>query len=179
MSDEPRRRGRPRKNPVTTDGPDKEARLEAKKEERNDRRRRRKVGQDFRGKLGLAQADMEKLCPEYELRWVNDVSGRVSDKYDEDWDYVSRTELSRAPGDDSITEGGLGDRVSKVVGTGEGGSPMRAYLMKKRREFYEEDKTEKEKAIDEREAGIFRGTHDVDDADSMYLHRDTRVPKRI
>jgi len=69
----------------------------------------------------------------------------------DDYDYVTPEEIGA--GDD-----GTG-RVSVVVGRHERGEPMRAYLMKKRLDYYEADQKAKADAIEESEAAIFRGEH--------------------
>jgi len=179
--------GRPRKDeqkPVETAGPDvepvvaevaekKEVRAIERKEERAQRRRRRVVGQDYRTKLGLSQEAMEKLCPEYELRWTNDVGDRLDARFNEDWDYVSWDEIGSKPGQDSMSSEGVGDRVNKVVGDGDRGHPTRAYLMKKRKEFYMEDQQAKEASIAAKEAAMFKGEHEG--AGNQYIPRNIDV----
>ena len=151
----------------------KEERIEEKKAERAQRRRTRAVGNDHRQKLGLSQDAMERLCPSYELRWTNDVGDRVTSRYNEDWDYVSWDEIGSTPGQDSMTSEGVGDRVNKVVGTGEHGRPIRAYLMKKRKEWYEDDQSAKEEQIASKEASMFRGEHEG--AGNQYIPKNLDV----
>jgi len=153
--------------------PRKDERIEEKKAERAERRRRRTVGADFRGKLSLSESDMKKLCPKYELRWVNDVDNKPDTRYEEDWEYVSKSELGSRPGEDALSSEEVGDRVSKVVGTQESGQPMRAYLMKKPHEFYKEDQAAKEERRAEVEATMFRGKHSG--AEDQYIPRNINV----
>lgn len=91
--------------------------------------------------------------PEYVTRWVNDVKNRPHKLNTlDDWDYVRPTEIEdpetgkpivgEATGNPNVDGGG---RVSMRVGVQEG-EVIRAYLMKKRREFVEADLAEKHKA---------------------------------
>jgi hypothetical protein len=84
------------------------------------------------------------------------VGDRCASRYNEDWDFMSWDEIGSNPDQDSMTGEGVGDRVNKVVGTGENGRPIRAYLMKKPKEFYMEDQAAKEELIAAKEAGMFR-----------------------
>lgn len=47
--------------------------------------------------------------------------------------------------------------MSQIVGTKEGGEPLRAYLMEIREDWYKEDQAAKTKRTDEIEAQIRRG----------------------
>ena len=48
-------------------------------------------------------------------------------------------------------------RITAVVGADEKGNPMTGYLMKIRKEWYEEDQAKKQKLVDKREEAIFEG----------------------
>ena len=100
----------------------------------------------------LGGADFKMTIPDelkeegYEYRWFNDTKNRLSAAHEADWDHVEgKTHIGTAVesnGDDG------GSRISMVVGTNEDGSPRRAYLMRKRKDWHEEDQREKLKAID-------------------------------
>ena len=95
-------------------------------------------------------------------RWVNDLNNRVHmlTNFD-DWDFVGKDEISDHDGrvivgDPSVTpELAVGDRVGRIVGQVEG-KPLYAYLLKKRKEFYDADQAEKEKDLVEVESQLKR-----------------------
>jgi len=87
--------------------------------------------------------------PNYQYRYINDNEGRLQKAIDGDYEFVNGVQ----PGDKEVgIDAGVDSRVSVPAGTREDGSPMRAYLMRIPRKFYEEDQKEKEKthkAIDD------------------------------
>lgn len=91
------------------------------------------------------------------LRWVNDTAdGRIQNAEDGGYAFVHAT------GQEQIGEGGnansdLGARVSRIVGTKEDGSPLRAYLMAIDEELYQEDQQVKQKEVDEIDSQIRNG----------------------
>lgn len=121
--------------------------------------RRRKKKNFGIGNQKMAVPEM----PGYALRWVNDAAGRIHQMQSNDWEFVDQKEYGDAAGAE-ILNTDLGTRISLVVGTQEDGSPLRAYLMKIRKEWYEEDQKEKQKPLDDidREIGSGRfmsGSH--------------------
>ena len=109
--------------------------------------RRRKRGSTTISGLKL-HVDPDRMDPGYEYRWVNDKGGRVQAMYDNDWDKVEDGALSDAPG----------TVPSKTVGS-DGGKPLNAILMRKRKEYYEADFKEKQKPLDEMDEAIRRGVN--------------------
>lgn len=106
------------------------------------RRRREGMGAERNLKLHIPN---ELKDPNFEYRWVNDRPGRVQQltKLD-DWD--------RAP---EMMEGtGLGTVTERAVDsyTGE-----RAVLLRKPKEFYDSDKAEEAKLLDQRDEAMRRG----------------------
>ena len=99
----------------------------------------------------------------FATRWVNDTNNRVHmlTNYD-DWDFVSTQEISDQDGRANVTpELALGDHVARIVGQVEG-KPLYAYLLKKRKEFYEQDQAEKESDLLEVESQLKRSKESGD-----------------
>lgn len=116
--------------------------------------RRRKRGSTVVSGLKL-HVPTDKLDQRFEYRWVNDVPGRVQQMTDNDWDRVE---------DPSIASG-VGS-VPTVHVSGSSATPMSAVLMRKRKDWYEDDQKEKNKPLDEIDAAIRRGTvHERNEAD--------------
>lgn len=147
------KRGRPRKNPEGVETQERTA-------------KRTPLGV-ARRKLSLnAQFDGHKC------RWINDSGDRVLQARQGGYEHVTKEELEAkgvAIGDESTVGSDLGSLVSKVVGTKEDGSPLRAYLMKIRKEWYEEDQDEKQKSVDEVDRALREGAqYRKDIGDSAY-----------
>jgi hypothetical protein len=103
-------------------------------------------------------------------RWVNDQKNRCYQLNTmDDWEYVTPDEIPdpHNPGKPLVgqavknpdVEGG--GRVSMKVGVDKDG-PIIAYLMKKRKEFVEDDLAEKHKRLDEQHRQLTRGITPVD-----------------
>jgi hypothetical protein len=88
--------------------------------------------------------------PGFVRRWINDKGARLQYAMQGAWSFV-RKDGSTAKSSDP------GEGVSQVVGTKEGGEPMRAYLMEIRKDWFDKDQAAKQERIDEREAQINRG----------------------
>lgn len=113
--------------------------------ERNERRR--KPGATTISGLKLHVAP-ELLDPAYEYRWVNDEPGRVAGMYDNDWDKVEDKRIAKGEG-----------TVPTVHVSGASPTPVKAVLMRKRKEWYEADQKEKQKPLDEMDQSIRRGVN--------------------
>lgn len=69
--------------------------------------------------------------PNYTYRWINDDNSRVYDlTVEDDWD------ICKLKG----TEAGDDDKVRRPVGTKKSGDPLYAYLVRKKTEYFVEDK---------------------------------------
>lgn len=101
--------------------------------------------------------------PGYHLHWINDVSGRIYGAQEGGYEYVAPKEVG-AEGNET--------QVKRLVGTNEDGSPMFAYLMKIRQEWYEEDKAESQKVNDEIERAIKGGKLNEQSGDNRYVPRE-------
>lgn len=119
--------------------------------------RRRKPGSVMLSgvKLGV---DQSKLDPNFVHRWVNDKGSRVQQFESSDWDVVS--EPVKADSD------GAGTVQTKVVGT-DAGKPYNAVLMRKRKEWFEEDKKEAQKPLDDVDDAIRRGLNHQKDSPEL------------
>lgn len=118
------------------------------REERSEARE--DVGRRQRVPLGGHRQKLQaKQHAGFHRRWFNDVDTRLLDAKGAGYDYV-RDE--KAKGED-----GTDSRLSRVVGVKEDGSPMRAFLMEIRQDWYDEDQAAKQKLIDETDSAIRRG----------------------
>jgi hypothetical protein len=71
---------------------------------------------------------------DHEYRWINDENSRVYDlTVEDDWNICHS---SRVEGSDD-------DRVRRQVGTKKTGEPLYAFLVRKRKDWYDADKREK------------------------------------
>jgi hypothetical protein len=115
----PRRRGRPpvEAETVATDAT-----------EPTTRRRRAKIG-EFAMKLGAPER------PGFVRRWFNDHKNRIAEGEELAYDFVT---------DKGVKSTDPGSRISRIVGSGENGEPLRAYLMETPDEYYQEGLAEKE-----------------------------------
>lgn len=94
-----------------------------------------------RTKLQLSQKDLEAL-KDYHVRWINDQQGRIHSAEAGGYEFCTPEEATSL-GEGAIHQenSDLGTRVSKVVDR----HGTRAYLMKIRKDWYDEDQAEKEK----------------------------------
>lgn len=103
------------------------------------RPRRTPIGR--RNKLSVENKD-----PNYVYRIVNDIDGRVQDMIDRDYEIV----LDAKVGDkrvDSVSS--LGSATQIAVGKG-----VKAIVMRKRKDWHDEDQALKQKEIDDLEASM-------------------------
>lgn len=106
------------------------------------RRRRDDVAIEGGRRLGVAAETVADK--EYVYRWMNDDGGRLLAKTrQDDWDFVGQLG-EHVPADEYTT-----GAAWRVIGKNPDGSAMRAYLVRKRREFYEEDKRKEQKQTEE------------------------------
>lgn len=123
----------------------KSQRVEA---ERQQRRRRDDLGPGRQRRLAV---DTRNFDPEYTYRFINDDPGRVhSLTKQDDWDIVTHSDL----GERDAKEKGVGSNVEFIADRETG---KRAILVRKRLEYYKEDKAKEQAAIDETVAALKRG----------------------
>ncbi len=136
-----------------------EAQMEAEKVQRDSARARREaerptVREDTgrRARVPLGDPRPKMAAPQrlgYHRRWINDAGDRLRAAEDAGYQFVED--------EHEVDESGRGVRRSMTVGTKEDGSPLRAFLMEIRNEFYEADQAVKQAKIDEVDAAMRRG----------------------
>lgn len=121
-------------------------------QEKTERRRQRGDNIVKGQKLTVSESYLDRT--NYEYRWINDNGGRIDQMTkDDDWDLVPDPSKAGKPDSDDV-----GSMISKVVGRSDIGIPMRAYLARKPKGFYEEDQRDKRESIDKTMAAIKSGT---------------------
>lgn len=116
---------------------------------RETERRRKKAAETTGGRLGVNPALLDH--DKYAYRFFNDDPGRIVSKTRmDDWDLIP----NEGEKEDSTD---LGSMVSVIVGAKPDGSPKRAFLARKLKTFYEQDKAEGQKALDKQLAELKRG----------------------
>jgi len=106
--------------------------------------RRRRT--DRKSLLGyqLSVAEEKLDLANYKYRWINDDEARIFAKTkQDDWNLVSQ-EGSEIKGDASP-----GSAICKVVGKSKEGQPVRAYLARKRKDWWEADQRQKNEEIED------------------------------
>lgn len=140
-SPEPRKPGRPT-------NAEREARAvqPARAQEVQQRRRRREtLGEERNLKLHVPEQYKDK---DFTYRWVNARDGRVRQMTEmDDWDVVSSEELNK----DAPAEGTVVKRVGDKF-TGEN-----MVLLRKRKEFHDEDQKKKQDALKEMDGALRKG----------------------
>lgn len=102
-------------------------------------------------KLGVREDLLDRK--NFNYRWINDNGARIEDMTVSD-DYDLVRDPQKIMKDDNGNEGAL---VSKVVGTTENNQPIRAFLARKPKKYFDEDQKEKQAALDRQMADIKRG----------------------
>ena len=104
----------------------------------------------------------------YVRRWVNDTGPRLEEAVNGGYQFAAYEEAVGFP---DVVPGNTdtGSRTSKVVGVGEQGSPLRAYVMEIPQHLYEEDQVAKEESILRTEDSIKHGNIDGNAGDNRYV----------
>lgn len=116
-----------------------------------ERRRRNTDALGGRRQRLAVRGDLDK--ENFAYRWVNDDGNRLHDlTVNDDWEVVEDRSGKMKP------EGtGVGSEVATPVGTGEHGRPVRAVLLRKPKNWYDDDERAKQRRIDETELGLKAG----------------------
>ncbi len=109
--------------------------------------------------------------PDHVYRWINDKPGRLQRAQAGGWEFVEDPSIQIGTGSDTRNSE-QDSRVSQVVGKHDNGSPMHAYLMRIKREWYEEDQAAKQSSIDEVEATIKGGRFKEGAGDGRYIPKE-------
>lgn len=119
-------------------------------------------------KLDVPQAVND---PEHVYRWINDKPGRIQRARTGGWEFVEDPGMQVGTG--SETRNSQQDsRVSQVVGKNENGTPLVAFLMRIKREWYHEDQETKQASIDEVENTIKGGRYKEGAGDGRYIPKE-------
>ncbi len=141
---------------------------------------RRRRSENFDGLDYRLHVPDEAKDERFVYRWINDEPGRLfqlteQDDYDFVYDERIRTE---AVGAEKNTDGGT--RISRIVGRSKTGEPLRAYLCRKLKEYYDEDNRKRmrqwRELTDQVEQGHVPGGQGLfgQDAEHAYIPRDAR-----
>lgn len=126
-----------------------------------ERRKQRGSGDLSGSRLGVAKSKLD--FDKYTYRWINDAPARIyALTVEDDWDVVNNDGVK----DDSAD---LGNAVSQIVGSKADGSPLKAYLCRKLRTFYDEDQADKAKALDWQLEQLRRGNAKDGSEQSDYI----------
>lgn len=103
----------------------------------------------------------------YSTRWINDTTGRLQNAEAGGYEFVYERELDGQAGNTD-----LGEKVSRIVGRNEDGSPLRAFLMKIKETWYREDQRTKQRKVDDIDAAIRRGKLNEQPDDKRYVPKE-------
>jgi len=121
--------------------------------------RRRQPGIHGRGRQKLTAPEITG----YYTAFVNDVGTRINDKtVHDDYEFVTREEVGDHIGEDGKSNNDLGSKVRVLVDKSERGEPIYAYLLKKKLEYVEADRAEKEEIRMEKERALRRGNDQIE-----------------
>jgi hypothetical protein len=103
----------------------------------------------------------------YKRRWINDDGkGRLQQALEGGYTFVEDPKLQ--VGQDKLADR-PDSRVSRIVGRGENGKPLRAFLMEIPSELYQEDQRAKQRALDEVDRAIRKGRLVTDGEEHRYV----------
>jgi len=106
----------------------------------------------------------------YVMRWFNDQNGRIQQALDGGYEYVNKKEVPKLGiGDGQLHQenSDLNSRVSKVVSRGE--PIIRAYLMKIKKEWYDEDQVAKEQVNAQVDEALRAGRPGGNEVENQYV----------
>ncbi len=128
--------------------------------------RRKRVDMDTVGKrlaVNKSMLDYDKFA----YRFINDAPARLFRMtQQDDWDIVKND--GGIVKQDSTD---LGDAVSVIVGTKPDGSALRAFLCRKPKKYFDEDKKKKQTDLDEQLAQLRRGNSAAGELQGDYVPR--------
>lgn len=102
-------------------------------------------------------------------RWFNDQDDRLRRAEDAGYQYVHRKEIGQV-GDKDVSNGNtdVNSRVSRVVGRTPQGQPIRAYLLKIRKDWFDKDQDAKEQVNKRVDDAIRAGKSGGADVQNQY-----------
>jgi hypothetical protein len=109
--------------------------------------------------------------PGYVQRWFNETPGRLERAESGGWEFVERSEVSLAESNKVVERNSdVGNRIRAIVGTTDQNTPLYAYLMKIKQEWFEEDQQESVQTIAKSERDMLRnGGMNTDRIGEKYL----------
>jgi hypothetical protein len=111
---------------------------------------------------------VEDEIPGYFLRWFNDADGRLQRAQDGGYVFVNKSEVPRlGQGEIHQDNTDLNSRVSKVVSRGD--PVIRAYLMKIKQSFWNEDRKAKDAINDQIDDALRAGTPGGNVVENQYV----------
>ena len=131
------------------------------KSEAEPERRKKRTGGMLGRRLGVPNSmlDHEKFA----YRWINDDGMRMYMLTEEDdWHLAPKNGVDTETVD-------IGEAVKRIAGRNDDGSPMYAYLCRKKRTFFDEDQKQKSAVLDEQLAQIRRGNSRHGEQQSDYI----------
>lgn len=122
--------------------------------------RRRRNSDSLAGTRRRLYVDPKMLDTEkYTYRWINDDATRIHDlTVNDDWDLVSDRQKAT----------GTGSEMASQVGSGPSGSPQRAVLVRKLKEYHDGDQAEKQRKIDVQEKDLTSNVAPGTDSTNLY-----------
>jgi hypothetical protein len=111
---------------------------------------------------------VEDTIPGYVLRWFNDVDGRLQRAEEGGYVFVTSDEVPRL-GQGALHQGNsdVNSKVSKIVSRGK--DEIRAYLMKIKKEYYDEDQAVKESVNYQVDEAMRAGTPSGNVVENQYV----------
>lgn len=110
------------------------------------------------------------VVPGYSCRWINDQDDRINRATNGGYEFLLRTDFPNYGLTESMPGNtDLGDKVSRIVGTARAGGPLRAYLMKIKQEWFDEDQAAKLGPVMETEKAIREGMVGKKEDDGRYV----------
>lgn len=138
--------------------------------------RPRKVEKPTRVPLGTRRSKLQVPgIKGYKLRWINDVDGRCESAVEGGYVFVEKSEVPEKIGQGALHQDNtdINSRVSKVVSRGNK-KPVRAFLMKIKNEWYEEDQRAKEEVNQQIDEALRQGKPGGNVVDNQYVPKGHR-----
>lgn len=119
-------------------------------------------------KMSVPQAEQDK---DHVYRWFNDKPGRLQRAQNAGYEFVEDPTIQVGEGSES-KQSNQDARVSMLAGKDERGGPLYAYLMRIKREWYEDDQDVKQAAIDEIDEAIQEGRLNEEAGEARYVPKE-------
>jgi hypothetical protein len=115
--------------------------------------RRRRNADALNGVRDRLYVDPATKDPNFQYRWINDTGSRVHDlTVKDDWEVVQDRNGQ------ANNTAAMGAQVAVNAGTAQNGGPVRAVLVRKLKNYYDDDYAAAQRRIDDTEAAMKSGT---------------------